>query len=183
VLLRTFVAAVPPPEVRLVLSTLPRPVVAGLCWMGAEQWHVTLRFFGELAHSEVQATADLLGRAAAGTDAAQARGGPALAWLRPNLLVWPVSGLEDLHQHLARLRWPPAVRSPGGHDRPGLRPFHGHLTLARGRGDVGYHHRELAEARLTSTWTVDQLVLLVSDLRPDGARYREVARVELGRPG
>ena len=46
--MRLFVAAWPPADVVEALRGLDRPVVTGMRWTTADQWHVTLRFLGDV---------------------------------------------------------------------------------------------------------------------------------------
>jgi 2'-5' RNA ligase len=50
---RLFVAVWPPNDVVDVLADLPRPDVAGVRWTTQGQWHVTLRFLGQVAADDV----------------------------------------------------------------------------------------------------------------------------------
>ena len=125
--LRCFVAAWPSAEVVSALAGLPRPTRPGLRWSGEDQWHVTLRFFGDLGPAEVdEATAALSKLASALPGAFTARGGPATKFLGPGLLIWPVDGLcaaGPIGQATAHIGQPLADR-----------PFLGHVTVARGAG-------------------------------------------------
>ena len=52
--MRLFVAVWPPVDVVERLSELPRPAVDGVRWTTPDQWHVTIRFLGEVAdHTSV----------------------------------------------------------------------------------------------------------------------------------
>ena len=45
---RMFIAAWPPSAVLDALDALPRRDVAGVRWTTREQWHVTLRYLGDV---------------------------------------------------------------------------------------------------------------------------------------
>ena len=51
--MRCFVAVWPPPDVIEALGGLSRPPLDILRWSSRDQWHVTLRFFGELSDHDV----------------------------------------------------------------------------------------------------------------------------------
>ncbi|MDP9386758.1 MAG: hypothetical protein M3Q48_02235, partial [Actinomycetota bacterium] len=90
--MRLFVAVWPPADVVDGLAALPRPEVPGLRWTAPEQWHVTLRFLGEVDLAAAR-------RAFAATDitgAAVAELGPATGRFGRRVLHVPVAGLEGL---------------------------------------------------------------------------------------
>ncbi len=53
--MRCFVAVLPPPGVLDVLARLDRPAAPGVRWTHPDQWHVTLRFLGEVDPGEASA--------------------------------------------------------------------------------------------------------------------------------
>lgn len=163
--MRLFVAVWPPPDVLELLGSLERP--AGVRWTSPEQWHVTLRFLGDVPASAVPALADALPGGPAGTAAL----GPATARLGPSVLVVPVAGLEALAEEVRR-RTVPLVPEE---DR---RSFRGHLTLARARRGSKVP-AALAGTPVAAAWPVRRLSLVRSDLSTAGARYEEVAGVDL----
>ena len=79
--MRLFVAAWPPEPVVSVLAALERPSVEGVRWTAPEQWHVTLRFLGDVDASSVDDVVSSLAAAASGLAPARAVMGPALAAL------------------------------------------------------------------------------------------------------
>ena len=52
--MRLFVAVRPPPEVIDVVAALPRPERHGVRWTRPDQWHVTLRFLGDVERSRAR---------------------------------------------------------------------------------------------------------------------------------
>ena len=169
--MRLFVAVWPPPDVLDVVSALPRPAVVGARWTTRDQWHVTLRFLGEvgdgLLGSAVSALSDL------GLASTVARLGPAVGLLSPRIVSVPVAGLEGIG--------PAVIDATAGFGRPPeRRPFRGHLTLAR---LTGVHRRDLASllgSEVDSSWTVNEIHIVRSHLSPKGARYESVGVVPLG---
>jgi len=176
VAVRLFVAVPLPPDVTTLVGDLPRPELASLRWTTEDQWHVTLRFLGEVAAPA--AVADALKEVPAtlrteGVEEVEAVLGAATAWFRGRrILHVPVAGLEELARAVAS-----ATAAFGeASEEP---PFSGHLTLARAR------RRETGPANLAGTplsaeWTVDEILLMSSTLAPGGSRYGIVARVPLG---
>jgi len=171
---RLFVAVDPPPPVKARLSSLPRPARRDVRWTTPDQWHVTLRFLGEVA--DPAPVVDALDALAdhPGADAVVARMGPSTAWFPGGrVLQVRVDGLDRLAARVWEVTTAWAPEQPD---------FRGHLTLARARGrDPG--PAELAGAPFTATFAVHQAVLYASTLAPGGSIYRTVAAVGLGGPG
>lgn len=141
-------------------------------WTTADQWHVTLRFLGEVGDEEVgrgKAALDSLrpgGRNARVT----AVGGPGLELLSPTVWCLPIAGLDELANAVRGST--AAIGAPVGD-----RPFRGHLTIARGKGLAPL--ATLPAVRFSASWPVEALTLVASELHPGGARYRVIHRVSL----
>ena len=172
--MRCFVAAWPPPGVLTALANLRRPETVNVRWSARDQWHVTLRFFGELSPDDVErATTALVQVAAASPRAVELAGGPSTRFLGPRLLVWPVEGLSDLagkvESATARIGEPPPSRR-----------FSGHLTLARTRGTADIRRERGLLQPLEMSWSATAISLVQSRLGPKGASYSELAEFPLG---
>ncbi len=162
---RLFVAVWPPEDVTATLTALPRKDQRGVRFVGADNWHVTLRFLGEAHPEEV---IEALDRAA--FPAARARLGPAVDVLAERALVVPVDGLDGLAR---------AVISCTQHiGRPPPKRFTGHLTLARLKRHAHMPHAlgMLVEAG----FDVDEVALVQSRLDPQGARYETLQAWPVG---
>ena len=162
--MRCFVAVLPPPEVSDVLARLDRPTAPGVRWTYPDQWHVTLRFLGEVDPSEV---ATALG--GLNSEAVVAAMGPATIVLGGHAVVVPVSGLDGLAASVV-------TRTALVGEQPEDRPFVGHLTLARlgapaPSGSVGIP--------LAAEFPVGEVCLGASHLLPDGAAYEVLERFAL----
>lgn len=177
--MRLFVAVWPPDDVIDLISALPRPEFPGLRWSPRLQWHVTLRFLGEVEHADGLAQA--LGQLS-GSGIAKAVLGPSTAWFPGRrVLQVPVDGLDDLERlvneaiaHVVDWRSAPVEPEAG---------FRGHLTLARVRGRSRIdreHARQVEGVPIRAEWDVPQVSLVASTLRSDGARYSDVVTVDLG---
>ena len=190
---RLFVAVDVPAEVGDVLAELERPVVEGLRWTTREQWHVTLKFLGEVEDpapvvAAVAAVPSVLEtveprRARAPGDTVEASLGPVTAWFPGRrVLHVPVRGLDLLATAVTRALADVVDESgsggPGSHDA--LPGFFGHLTLARQRGRRPGPAR-LAGVPVHAEWTVATVSLMGSALGPGGAVYEEVATSALPR--
>ena len=170
---RLFVAVWPPESVIELLLGVDRPEVAGLRWTTEPQWHVTLRFLGEV--DEPGPVVDALGavpdhlRAGAEVRAAL---GPTTAWFPGRrVLQVPVAGLDALAREVTE------VTAPWG-EPPDDQRFSGHLTLARGRGRAP-GPAGLAGASLAATWRVRAFELVSSVLGPGGSSYHTLSTMAL----
>jgi RNA 2',3'-cyclic 3'-phosphodiesterase len=172
---RLFVAVWPPESVVELLLGLDRPEVESLRWTTEQQWHVTLRFLGEVDDPAPVADAlrgvpDVLLHGGVGE--VRAALGPTTAWFPGRqVLQAPVTGLDALARavHDASAPWG---------DDPDDHRFSGHLTLARVRGRAG-GPASLAGVSLAATWQVRAFELVSSVLGPGGASYDTVATVSL----
>src|SRR4051794_34164411 len=91
--MRLFVAVRPPADVVDALAALKRPHIPGGRWTTPEQWHVTLRFFGEV--DDVDRIERALALAPLPVATASMSMGPYVK--RLGHLLWvPVAGLDDL---------------------------------------------------------------------------------------
>ncbi|HWC38418.1 MAG TPA: RNA 2',3'-cyclic phosphodiesterase [Acidimicrobiales bacterium] len=172
--MRLFVAVWPSADVVDVLTGLHRPEVAGVRWTTREQWHVTLRFMGQVADADVDAATDAFGHIdASGVGSVSAEMGPATACFGRGILQVPVEGLDELAR--VTVEATAAVGQP-----PDDRPFHGHVTLARARGRKGKGDvRPLRGTPLAARWKVAELTLVASTPHRDGARYEVVSSLPL----
>lgn len=173
--MRLFVAVSPPEEVLALVEALPRPNLAKLRWTAPPQWHVTLRFLGEV--EDPGPVAEALRPVPAmlresGVEAVEAVLGPAVAWFTGRrILQVPVSGVEALADLVttATAKWG---------DPPEHGPFVGHLTLARVRGPAK-GPSNLAGTPIRAAWRVDEFVLVSSTLGAGGAHYETMESVPL----
>lgn len=158
---RLFVAVFPGESVLDELRRVPR-TDRRVRWMGAERWHVTLRFLGDAdrdAVTELLDGADLV--------PAEARFGPTVELLGDRVVIVPVAGLDRLAATVAGSLEPLALPVE-------LRPFRGHLTLGRLRrpGSVP----SIVGRPLTAIDAVDEIALVQSSPVDGVATYRIVGR-------
>lgn len=149
---------------------------AGVRWVRPESVHLTLRFLGESSPEQIERLRKNLGPLAASCPRAESavrglglfpeRGSPRILWLGvelPEPIVALQSGCE-------------AAAVAAGFPRES-RPFSPHLTLGRWRDRAA--RPELPAVDLGST-RLDTLLLFRSELRPEGAVYTQLQRLDLG---
>lgn len=176
---RSFVAIELAPELRAALGELQarlRPRLGAVRLVRPEGIHLTLRFLGQAAPSQLAALRAALAPAAAACPPVEARvagagtfpdrGSPRVLWV----------GLE-LPEPLLLLQGACERAARAAGFAPELRPFRAHLTLGRWR-ERG-PHPELPEVDLGKT-PLSTLVLFRSELRQEGASYTALARFPLG---
>ena len=164
--MRLFVAVWPPPEIVERIAALDRPEVRGLRWTTVDQWHVTLRFLGEVP--------DLDEAVAALSQGCWTIGGPVVARMGPatdrfgaRILHVPVAGLDEVAAAVTTM-------TGGVGEPPEDRPFRGHITLGRVRRGARIDLRPLCRWPLAGEWDVRAVDLVASHLHPGGARYETV---------
>ncbi|MEU9475600.1 RNA 2',3'-cyclic phosphodiesterase [Streptomyces sp. NPDC048191] len=190
--MRLFAAVLPPERVVHELAVevdrlRALPGADRLRWTGRPGWHFTLAFYGEVADDLVPGLSDRLARAARRTapfDLALSGGGQfghgRALWTGAHGEVEALRLLADRAESAARK----AGVSMGEHRR-----YKAHLTVARSRDSVDVRpYVELLHGFAGSTWTVDELVLVRSNLPRSGVpgeqpRYEAVARWELAGVG
>jgi 2'-5' RNA ligase len=163
------------------------PGADNLRWTGRPGWHFTLAFYGEVDDDLVPELSERLERAARRTAPfpLAVRGGGQFGRGRA---LW--TGAEGDLRTLGLL----ADRSEAAARKAGVpmgehRRYKAHLTVARGRSavDVRAYVTEL-QGFTSRTWTVEELVLVRSNLPTSGVvgeqpRYEAVARWRLGAAG
>lgn len=176
---RAFVAVRPPDDVLTAVERAVAPArhaIVGPRWTDRRQWHLTLQFLGWCGDVEAVAAA-LDGLEERDAFAVRLGGGGAFPSERRARVIW--LGVHRGAEALGRLAGGVAAcLAPLGFE-PEARAFHPHLTLARLRvpGDVREAVAALGDAPVGQAFTVREVVLYESVLRPDGARYEPLARV------
>lgn len=156
--MRLFVAVRPPESVLDAIARLPRPDESAARWTTRDQWHVTLRFLGNIDTPEPVVSA--LDVALAGCAPVDVVLGPRARMLRRQVVYLPIEGLDAIAGLVAR-----ATASFG--EPPPSRPFMGHVTLARTKGA----RVDVSGLGLAATWTVGEVELIRSHLGGGPARY------------
>jgi 2'-5' RNA ligase len=146
-------------------------------WADPGSWHLTLAFLGATAPARAAAIVSALEPVAARTpsftlalDGTAGRFGQRVLWAGIERSVVLQELATAVQQALEPMGFPPESR-----------PFHAHLTLARSRGEhplpKGLEQRYEGPRE---SWRVDDLTLMRSELRRQGARYRAEHRFPLG---
>ena len=165
--MRLFVAVRPPDHVLDALASLPRARDTRARWTTRDQWHVTLRFLGNVDDPEpVVGALTAIQRALEPVDVVL---GPRAGVLGHQVVYLPLSGLDALATAVIE-----ATRQFG--EPPPARRFRGHLTLARTKG--GSVDRSGLD--VSATWTVDHIELIRSHLGRGPATYETLAAFSLG---
>ena len=177
---RAFVAAKLPPEAIDELAACTRGLDERLGRiMTADQWHLTLQFLGDDADVDAVAAAlegfalpgGVVGFGGAGAFPSERRGRVLWVGVAPGQDL--IIGLaEEVGRRMARI---------GFESDP--RTFRPHVTVARcpAPTDLRAPIAALDAARSGRSWRVDELAVYESELRSEGARYRERATVPLPR--
>jgi 2'-5' RNA ligase len=178
--LRCFVALELDPALRAAIGELQkqlRPRLGDVRLVRPEGMHLTLRFLGQAAPSQLATLQPALASAAAACPPVEARvalagtfpehGSPRVLWL----------GLELPEPALLLQRACERAARTAGFD-PELRPFRPHLTLGRWRERAA--RPDLPPVDLGTT-RLATLTLFRSELRQEGAAYTPLARFPLGR--
>ena len=151
----------------------------GLRWSTPEQWHITLQFYGEVDEERARCLAGAFTHFIVQRAPEVVLDGlerfPAKGILYASVALSP--SLQLLQSDVAELG-----RTCGFVPEP--RPFRPHITLARSKGRTGFGTLDrLARPELPSfgteiRWMADELLLLRSVLRPQGAEYVVTARAK-----
>lgn len=164
--MRLFVAVRPPEEMLDTLAALPRPDGTPARWTTRRQWHVTLRFLGNV--EDPAPIIDALEQGLRGGAPVDVTIGPRAGVLGHQVVYLPVAGLEPLADVVVQ------ATAPFGEPASG-RPFRGHLTLARTKGGIV----DVSSLALSGSWTVAEIELVRSHLGGGPARYETLAAFPL----
>jgi len=187
---RLFIAVAIPGEVKAkmeaaqaeLLRVLPEPSVR---WTRREQFHLTLRFLGDVEAARVEALGGALRAACRGFGALHLRAERVGFFpdLRRPRVVWV--GVQDQAGQLPRLQAAVELATREYTTEEKEERFTGHVTLARIKGIKRPEAEALGQAaagmaeRLFGHWTAYQVELMRSELLPQGARHSTLASIAL----
>lgn len=179
---RLFVAVPLSPEVRQNLAAVRRDDIKKLRWVAEHQYHVTLRFLGDVTEEEADAVGDAVHRVVSQWPRVmhlRAKGIGAFPNAARARVIWAgcegdVALLTDLHRQLEQ-----ALKTRGFALE--TRRFHPHITLARRRqpGPVPAALQPYAEHDFGG-WDVTEVQVIESILRPTGPQYVVRRAVTIG---
>lgn len=173
-----FVATWPDDSTLGRLSALQLAPLKTLRVVEPSQWHITLRFFGDVDPVLVPALVGALETAAGKLpNSIHCEVGSRTAWFGgARVLQIPVSGLDDAAVAI-RDETVTIVPDIG----PGGARFTGHLTVARSnqRRLAASERSALAGIPFTASFAVDSFDLVASQRSPEGFRYKILEHVPL----
>jgi 2'-5' RNA ligase len=173
-----FVAVWPDDATLERLSALELGPAQGLRPVEPGQWHITLRFLGDVDAGLLPTLVSAL-RTSATTlpDSIHCEIGPTTAWFGGDrVLQIPVTGLDEASEVVRGATL--GVVPDAVHGNP---TFTGHLTVARSRkrGLAASVHAALAGIPFTASFEVDSFDLVSSQLSTQGSRYTTRERFSL----
>ena len=188
--IRTFIAADISAQARVALNTvaeaLKRQSLSDVQWVRPEAIHLTLKFLGDIHPNRTMEIMGAMEQAAQGIEpfvlclstpgAFPNPGNPRVLWVG---LGGDLGRLKELQRRIEhRLEGLGFPREP--------RAFTPHLTLGRVRRDLGTGQRrrigealEKVPSKPTSSWEVQEVHLIRSTLKPEGAIYSRIGTVPL----
>jgi 2'-5' RNA ligase len=189
-LLRLFVA-IPIPEpvreemIRVQRELQPLAPSGTVRWTRPDQFHLTLRFLGDVPVKAVDALKKSLAQACAGVRPfhLRARGVGFFPDVRSPRVLWV--GIEDGENGLADLQARIGQASAPFADMPGADNFLAHATLGRFQKyrrhgtEKLLPHARLFEGHVFGDWRAENAGLFRSELSPDGARHAALAAFPL----
>jgi RNA 2',3'-cyclic 3'-phosphodiesterase len=154
-------------------------------WARREQFHLTLRFLGDVAAARVEALGEAIRAACLGFGALHLRAErlgffpdlryPRVAWV----------GVRDEADQLPRLQHTVEAATTDFTTEKKEERFTGHITIARIKGIKRSEAEALGQAalamadRVFGQWTAYQIDLMRSELLPQGARHSTIATIAL----
>jgi 2'-5' RNA ligase len=188
-LIRSFLAIeLPKPVLRKIEEVQGdlRLTHADVRWVNPEKIHLTLKFFGNIEESRIDAIFKSIEEPIRNTPpfSLKVRGVGAFPQLKNPRVIW--MGLVNGKEVLASLQKQIEIQLGEIGFQPEDRPFHPHLTLGRMRSSRGKEelvggmekHRE----EEFGDFQIERVVLFKSDLRPTGPIYTPLREMKLGGP-
>jgi len=189
--LRLFVAIPMPETVRNETTGVQRELrrlVPGdaIRWTKPEQFHLTLRFLGDVPVERVPALQEGIKAVCRGSLALRlrAQGVGFFPNARSPRVIW--AGVNDGEGRLVDLQKKIADAVGPFAEKPGEEKFAGHVTIGRvkflNRPEIEKlaAHAQAVKDRLFGAWTANEVELIRSDLLPSGASHTLLAAFPFG---
>ena len=190
-LLRLFIAiSIPEPvrdEIIRVQQELQPLVSRDVArWARSDQFHLTLRFLGDVPADGVEDLKKSVGAVCRNVRPLflRAEGVGFFPNPRSPRIIWV--GIDDREGRLIDLQKQIETAVGQFSPEPGEKNFTGHATLGRLKNPRPADIRDLAaraqslEKRLFGEWTAHEIEIIRSELSPAGARYTSLAVIRLG---
>lgn len=161
---RTFVAVHIAEAIRRRIDARVDRSVKGVRWVCGRPIHITLKFLGEVEEARLPALRDALAAVRMAPFEIRVRGigtFPRVVWAG---VEGPVASLAERIE---------AACAPLGFERE-ARPFTAHITIGRVKGRV-----RMSTADDFGAQRVESFALMMSELRPEGPTYAELATYDL----
>jgi 2'-5' RNA ligase len=160
----------------------------GIRWARREQFHLTIRFLGDVEAARVEALAEAIRGVCQGFGALHLRAERVGFFpdARHPRVVWV--GVRDQEEQLPRLQQAVEVATDSYTSEAKEKRFTGHITLARIKGLKRPEAEALGQAAATMAdrqfghWMACQVELVRSELLPAGAQHTTVATIALTEP-
>lgn len=177
-MMRLFVAVDLPEAIQDELAGIG-PGIPGASWVNPDNYHLTLRFIGEVPENVAHDVDDALTNVAAPAFDLRIKGVGHFGPIRRARTLWAGVERNEALNHLQRKVEAACVRTGL---KAETRKFHPHITLARLRGETGHHLADLlARNNLFApmAFPVTRFTLFESFLSSGGAIYQPLARYPL----
>ena len=187
---RLFIAVTVPDDIKTEIEkaqaalrrALPKECVR---WAKREQFHLTLKFLGNVDAQRVQALTDAIRAASQGFAALELRAERVGFFpdLRSPRVVW--AGAHDRQEQLPLLQRAIEAATHDFTAEASEKAFTGHITLGRIKGLRRPEATALAQVAsglatcVFGAWTTREVELIRSQLSPAGARYTTLAAIPL----
>jgi 2'-5' RNA ligase len=183
--LRTFICIELPEQIRERIAELQRQLKAfgsGVSWTRPEGIHLTLKFLGDVESFQIETIAEAVARASygiraigitvAGVGAFPNLARPRIFWIGVEERTGKLHQLQALIEtELSRLGYPREQRR-----------FSPHLTLGRVKSPDAVKEicsKLQQQGFAPMNFSAAAIIVMRSDLKPDGAEYTPLRRIEL----
>lgn len=182
---RLFIAIPVAPEVRGAIADLVRNGSPSFRWVVPAQYHITLKFLGDVDEPDVKTVHEGVQEAVAAGPAQAfsltARGIGAFPHPRRPRVLWVGIAGNDDAVHNLQMRIENALAARGFPREQ--RPFRPHITIARARSDAPFPAPLKPHAAAEfGEWPVQHIHVIESQLSPSGPRYTIRGEIPLAGP-